>query len=225
MKAAKRISGATVQLKGTKFGAVTDKAGHYRIRKVPAGTYDVVVSDIDYQSRTVEGMVVKQGVVTSFTVGVVGNERMQFSDPNVRAVEVKGKSYGVIQGVVRDMAASPGEPIGGVSVHMLDLGRGSISDIAGRFHFRQVRPGVYHLGFSSFTHRVKVDTIEVKAGEVSLVTVDLERKNGVENETIPWLKSIRGEVVDSASGEPLVGVSILIAGTKIGGMTNPDGIV
>jgi iron complex outermembrane receptor protein len=50
------LPGINVKLKGTKFGAVTDKKGHYVIKKIPAGDYVIIVNHFNwrkYESDTV----------------------------------------------------------------------------------------------------------------------------------------------------------------------------
>src|SRR5674476_250529 len=45
------ITSATVQLDGTRYGAVADQEGRYRIAGVPAGTYGIVARRIGYAPR------------------------------------------------------------------------------------------------------------------------------------------------------------------------------
>ena len=49
--AATGITSATVQLDGTRYGAVADQEGRYRIAGVPAGTYGIVARRIGYAPR------------------------------------------------------------------------------------------------------------------------------------------------------------------------------
>ena len=48
-KSGETIVGATIYLKGTKFGAYTNKAGYYSINGIPAGNYEINVSSIGYK--------------------------------------------------------------------------------------------------------------------------------------------------------------------------------
>ncbi|MEY2718706.1 MAG: hypothetical protein RLZZ273_72, partial [Bacteroidota bacterium] len=45
------LVGATVKLKGTKFGAYTNKSGYFTIGSIPEGSYTLVVSAVGYQTR------------------------------------------------------------------------------------------------------------------------------------------------------------------------------
>ncbi|MEJ2543952.1 MAG: TonB-dependent receptor [Calditrichaceae bacterium] len=47
------LPGANIQINGTPMGASTDLNGEYRISSIPAGSYEVLVSYIGYQSKSV----------------------------------------------------------------------------------------------------------------------------------------------------------------------------
>jgi hypothetical protein len=55
------IIGASVGLVGTTAGASTDEEGHYRIQKVPVGTYAVSFRSLGYEPLTITDIVVKPG--------------------------------------------------------------------------------------------------------------------------------------------------------------------
>lgn len=55
---------ANVVLQGTSFGVTTDANGYYSLTKIPAGTYTVLVSSIEYQESTQEVTVEKGKVYT-----------------------------------------------------------------------------------------------------------------------------------------------------------------
>ncbi len=61
------LIGATVVIAGTTNGAPTDLDGKYSI-KADAGTYDLQVSYISYETQTITGVVVTDGGVTSIDV-------------------------------------------------------------------------------------------------------------------------------------------------------------
>ncbi|MFN4984741.1 MAG: TonB-dependent receptor [Ignavibacteria bacterium] len=48
------LVGATAKIKGTKFGAYTNKSGYFTIGSIPAGSYTLVVSAVGYQTREVQ---------------------------------------------------------------------------------------------------------------------------------------------------------------------------
>src|SRR5262245_32008912 len=56
----KPLPGANVVLKGTKLGASTDLNGKFVIPIVPAGRYELVITYIGYQSKTID-IVVDEG--------------------------------------------------------------------------------------------------------------------------------------------------------------------
>ncbi len=62
------LVGATVILMGTAYGSSTDVDGNYVILNVPAGTYDVKVSYIGYQSTTIQGIKVLAGLTRELNV-------------------------------------------------------------------------------------------------------------------------------------------------------------
>jgi hypothetical protein len=45
------LVGATAKLKGTKYGAYTNKSGYFSIGSIPPGTYTLTVSAVGYQAR------------------------------------------------------------------------------------------------------------------------------------------------------------------------------
>ena len=55
------LPGANVMLQGTTFGAATDRGGQFRISNVPPGTYNLVVSYIGYQEKSVEVTIAEGG--------------------------------------------------------------------------------------------------------------------------------------------------------------------
>lgn len=57
------LIGATVVIVGTTTGSAADLDGKYSI-SVEAGTYDIQVSFVSYQSKTITGVEVKAGQVT-----------------------------------------------------------------------------------------------------------------------------------------------------------------
>ncbi|MDQ2767335.1 MAG: TonB-dependent receptor, partial [Gemmatimonadota bacterium] len=58
------ITSAAVQLENTRFGAVADVEGHYRIASVPPGTYSIVARRIGYALRHLSVTVVAGQEVT-----------------------------------------------------------------------------------------------------------------------------------------------------------------
>ena len=59
------LPGANVQIEGTTTGTSTDLNGRYRLDGLSAGTYDVVVSFVGFQKKTISGVEVSEGEVTT----------------------------------------------------------------------------------------------------------------------------------------------------------------
>ncbi len=53
-KNGEELTGATIQLEGTKFGAIADRDGNFKIKKVPAGEYKLLVTYAGYITSTKE---------------------------------------------------------------------------------------------------------------------------------------------------------------------------
>jgi outer membrane receptor protein involved in Fe transport len=64
------MRGATVQVIGTKKGAIVDVKGTYTIKGVPAGTYSLRFNYIGFKPKTVEGVEVKDGQTTNIVVAL-----------------------------------------------------------------------------------------------------------------------------------------------------------
>ncbi len=58
------LVGATVMLEGTSTGTVTDIDGRYRFDNLPTGIYAIRISYISFQTKTINEIIVKEGVVT-----------------------------------------------------------------------------------------------------------------------------------------------------------------
>lgn len=57
------LSGIAVQVAGSQLGAITDENGFYRIKRIPPGTYTLVISGIQYKLSK-ENVLVKAGQLT-----------------------------------------------------------------------------------------------------------------------------------------------------------------
>ncbi len=58
-KNGEEIIGATVKLKGTAFGAISDVNGNYLIKGIKSGTYDIEVSYAGYKAQSKENNILK----------------------------------------------------------------------------------------------------------------------------------------------------------------------
>lgn len=68
VKSGEELIGANVLLVGTALGASADMDGSFTIRAVPAGTYDLRVSYVGYETLVVKGVVVRAGQTTKIDV-------------------------------------------------------------------------------------------------------------------------------------------------------------
>lgn len=71
------LTGATIKVKGTALGGVTDFAGDFKINKVPAGAYTIVITYVSYSVKEISEVVVEAGkpTVVNVTLAEVVNEK------------------------------------------------------------------------------------------------------------------------------------------------------
>lgn len=84
------LTGATVTVKGTSLGAATDFMGDYTIKKVPAGTYTLVISYIAYSTKEISEVVVEAGKATVVNVSLA--EKVQEAEETVITATYKKES-------------------------------------------------------------------------------------------------------------------------------------
>ncbi len=53
------IQGVTVLLEGTTMGVATDEEGYFTFKEVPTRTYNIIISHLGYQSKTIFNIIVK----------------------------------------------------------------------------------------------------------------------------------------------------------------------
>lgn len=78
---------------------------------------------------------------------------------------------GTLSGVVVDRATD--SPLPGATVQLSPTGRGQATDEEGQFTFRNVEPGSYEIEVRFVGYATHRETVEVKAGERTRVTIDL----------------------------------------------------
>lgn len=69
------LIGATIMIPATGKGVVTDFEGNYSLSEVAPGTYDLQVSYVSYQKKTITDVVVKPGEVTVLNIGLMSDTR------------------------------------------------------------------------------------------------------------------------------------------------------
>ena len=62
------LPGATVQLQGTSFGAITDSKGYYQLTNIPGGTYTLLITFIGYQRSTVSRVLVEKDKTAAYDI-------------------------------------------------------------------------------------------------------------------------------------------------------------
>ncbi|MBP6334056.1 MAG: carboxypeptidase-like regulatory domain-containing protein [Bacteroidia bacterium] len=88
------LIGVPVMLEGTTFGAVTDLDGYYKIEKIPAGKYSVVVRYIGYTSKIISEVEIKAKSVTTADVMMESSD-LQLNEVTITA-DMKRESIGSI---------------------------------------------------------------------------------------------------------------------------------
>ena len=64
------LIGATIFLMGTRIGTTTDLDGNYRVGGIPPGSYEVRITFLNYERKTVTGVTVKAGETLKLDVGI-----------------------------------------------------------------------------------------------------------------------------------------------------------
>ncbi len=194
-KDSSNITGATIVIKGTTLGTVTDKSGFYEITRLKAGTYTMRISFLGYETQ-------------EKTISVTrGNTRLDFvmmeSDLDLNEVVVTGtksekplKNVPVVTQVIS-------------AAKMLDLGITNVTEA--------LQTAVPGLSMSQFGTRASV-TLQGMDSKYVLFLVDGERIAGAVNGDIDYsmlnLENVdRIEVIKGAS-------SSLYGSNAIGGVIN-----
>lgn len=112
------LIGATVVVVGTTQGTVTDLDGKASITGLEAGSYDVQVSYVSYQPKTIQGMAVNASETNSFEVRLasetVGLEEVVVTAEAIRSSEsalltLQKKSPSVMDAISADMFSRNGD--------------------------------------------------------------------------------------------------------------------
>ncbi len=82
------LPGANVMLKGTSYGTATDRSGEFRILNISPGNYELVVSYIGYESKSVELVIGTQGFTVKEDIG------LKASDFKMKEIEISGLLQG-----------------------------------------------------------------------------------------------------------------------------------
>lgn len=89
------LGSAQVRLRGSDIGTLTDLHGRYRLRGVPPGSYDLVVSVLGFSGKTVTGVAVEPGSVTRLDV-TLPPQAVRVRDLRVAVEEERGSAAAVL---------------------------------------------------------------------------------------------------------------------------------
>ncbi|WP_263841621.1 TonB-dependent receptor [Salinibacter sp.] len=90
------LPGANVTIEGTTTGTSTDLDGRYRIDDLEPGTYNLVVSFVGFQQKTVTGVDVTAGETTTLDVALAG-ETEQLDEVVVQAQAARDSEAGLLK--------------------------------------------------------------------------------------------------------------------------------
>ena len=62
------VTGATITLKGTTYGTVTDKKGFYKINKIKPGTYTIRISFLGFETKEKSVAILKGDTRVDFSI-------------------------------------------------------------------------------------------------------------------------------------------------------------
>ena len=99
------VSSATVQLEGEGIGTLTDLNGRYRLRDVPAGTYELVVNSLGFGRKTITGVTIGAGEATKLDV-TLAPEAVQVNDLTVSVEQEKGSAAALLNEQKRALTVS-----------------------------------------------------------------------------------------------------------------------
>lgn len=103
------LIGASILVVNTKIGASTDIDGKFEIKKIPAGSVDIRVSFIGYETKLVTGIVVKPGEITTLDVGLREDTGVQQQEVLISADIIKSGEGAIL--AERKKAAAIGDGI------------------------------------------------------------------------------------------------------------------
>lgn len=103
------LIGANVLIVGTKLGASTDIEGRFQVRRIPAGTYDVRISFLGYESKTIAGLTVAENETKTLDVSLSEDQGIQQQEVVISAAAIKSGEGAIL--AERKKAASIGDGI------------------------------------------------------------------------------------------------------------------
>lgn len=215
------IVGVSILVKNTTTGTVTDFDGKYRL-KLPTECATLIFSYVGRKTQEIEQScggqkldVILPATVDLGEVVVIGRKEK----PESTVKETKSEKA-IISGTIKDES---GQPLIGTSILIKDTKIGTITDLQGNYSlslpsdcatliFNYVGKEVEEV--ANACGGTKLDII-MKA-KPATTTSATEGRGTAKEETV------EGYVIDT-EGNPLIGASILVKGTKIGTITDLKG--
>lgn len=193
------IAGAAI-LVGIPFGAVyysafTDANGNYVLNDIPAGRLTIYAG--------ADGFIAAQATTT-----VVAN---QTTTQDFALTPDTGATTGIITGVVRNAANN--QPVSGVVITVAGTNLSTTSGGDGSYTLSNVPAGAQTINASRSGFRTATVQVTVAAGQT--VTQDIALTPGV--------GTVTGVVRNAATGQPLSGATVTVAGTNISATSGADG--
>ncbi len=137
---------------------------------------------------------------------------------------------GEIHGNVTDSAGT--HPIAGASVWLMGTKIGALTDDSGQYNIKKVVPGSYRFSFSSVGYVTKeVQPVQVRSDTRTQLNIDLVARDPSDTNFVietfdppgPPFGVVKGLVVDSITRQPVMGASVMLAGTSARAMTDEKG--
>jgi hypothetical protein len=190
------LGGVAVSLTGpASLLLTTGSDGSFVFRSLPAGSYTAQLTLANY------------GTLTTITSGQIG----QTLDLGTLALtKSQGATTGTIQGVVRDSATS--QPLAGVSVSATGVATPVLTDGSGAYQISNVPAGLVTVGASLAGYSTASGSANLAAGGLMVFSPILAAGNSQGT-------SLGGTVRNGATGAPLAGVVVSVAGVSIGSAT------
>lgn len=132
------LVGVSLAFKNTTLGTSTDLDGMFTV-DVPAGTYDVEIMYISYQTKVIEGVVIKEGEVTLFENIELGTSAFELEEVVVKAESVRRTEAALV-----NMKRKSPAMLDGISSSKMELtGDGTAVEAAKRVTGVSIEGGKY----------------------------------------------------------------------------------
>lgn len=132
------LPGANVSIAGTTTGTATDLKGRYTLKGLEPGSYDVVFSFVGFQKKTITGVEVEAGEVTTLNA-TLSEQTAQLDEVIVEAEASRSSEAGLLK--QRSRAASVSNAIGAEEISR--AGAGNVADAMSKVTGASIVEGKY----------------------------------------------------------------------------------